>query len=908
MILKHLSIFIVFFSFCIGVNAHDYSHLSVEDGLSSTSIRTTCQDSWGYMWVGSLSGIDRYDGWEIKSYNYLFSDNVKHVTSLVSTDENMLWIGTKDGLYYWDRVDSSVQAIEHDVLKTAEISKLQIYNDEILYVLTSEAVYALDLQSQHVEKLVFHEEINSSYRITDFYINQNILYVVAPHFYAKYDIKRKSSIAYHISSIFDANEKIPYEFKKVVEHNGVIYFATHSHGIFAYDIKTSQLSLFSLVNEAIIVTMQIIDAKLYVGTDADGYFIIPLDTSDQKIKHELDGCTVYCIDKTPNQQLWLGTYSKGLFYTSLASNSFEKYEFNHCDELNDANIRCMLLNDEFKMIGTRNGLFVEYNDGAMLTFHKNNSVLDAKVILCLYDRGDHVLIGTYGGGVYKFSKKERTLKLWKKEFYRTQSVYAMDESSDGTLWISTLQGLSSFTGNRIRSYAVNNSNVIEPSIYALTIDSKDRIWLGSMHGLYVFDASSKLNLLSEFTDFPNTKVTSLFDEGNGDVWVTTDNKGVYIINDSLQIVKNYTMDDGLCDNSVSAIVKLDAHQYLLSTQKGVALLNTSTGLIKNFDTNDGMPSLTFNSYALSQSPDGKVWMGNTRGLIIYNPNYERDTVYNNLVISDYYIQDRLQTPSSLVDQYIPVESIQNFTLHNSNDIGFRFVAAVTTGSLPRSFAVRLQRNGRDAEWSELYDENKVSYTDLKPGDYTFSVRLLDDKAIVQRDVSFVVKRQWYTVIVAFSVILLFLTILIFNKRKYNKEANRRSSDADKYTNSNLDNDKSKEVLRQVQEYFTQSQVYLNPELRMRDVASAIDVPIRDISQSINQNLDQGFTDFTNYYRVEDIKKALGDPDFHKKYTLMGIAKSCGFNSKSSFYRAFKKQTGNTPAEYVVILQQNNTSS
>ena len=77
----------------------------------------------------------------------------------------------------------------------------------------------------------------------------------------------------------------------------------------------------------------------------------------------------------------------------------------------------------------------------------------------------------------------------------------------------------------------------------------------------------------------------------------------------------------------------------------------------------------------------------------------------------------------------------------------------------------------------------------------------------------------------------------------------------------------------------------------------MDLKPTTISQLVNQNTDYNFNDYINSFRVEDVKKMLERPDYIN-YTIVAIGLEAGFNSKASFYRAFKKFEGMTPTEYL----------
>lgn len=90
-------------------------------------------------------------------------------------------------------------------------------------------------------------------------------------------------------------------------------------------------------------------------------------------------------------------------------------------------------------------------------------------------------------------------------------------------------------------------------------------------------------------------------------------------------------------------------------------------------------------------------------------------------------------------------------------------------------------------------------------------------------------------------------------------------------------------------------IYLNENLNLRDMAEAISVKEKELSTYINQELNSSFYELINHYRVEAFKSEVKS---NAHLTIMGVANACGFKSKTSFYRIFKKATGQTPAQYL----------
>lgn len=93
------------------------------------------------------------------------------------------------------------------------------------------------------------------------------------------------------------------------------------------------------------------------------------------------------------------------------------------------------------------------------------------------------------------------------------------------------------------------------------------------------------------------------------------------------------------------------------------------------------------------------------------------------------------------------------------------------------------------------------------------------------------------------------------------------------------------------------QPFLQPELTLNDLAALLEIPPSQLSKLINTGFNQNFNDFVNAYRVEKVKEKLMNPTF-QHFSLLGIAFECGFNSKATFNRAFRKHVGMSPSEFV----------
>ncbi len=106
-----------------------------------------------------------------------------------------------------------------------------------------------------------------------------------------------------------------------------------------------------------------------------------------------------------------------------------------------------------------------------------------------------------------------------------------------------------------------------------------------------------------------------------------------------------------------------------------------------------------------------------------------------------------------------------------------------------------------------------------------------------------------------------------------------------------------QAYRELEKCMVEKKPYLDPKLSLHKLSKIHQISSSRLSQIINSQSKTNFHDFVNHYRVEAVKKQLLTEDL-TKYSIIGIAEDCGFNSKASFNRVFKKLAGMTPTQFV----------
>lgn len=109
-------------------------------------------------------------------------------------------------------------------------------------------------------------------------------------------------------------------------------------------------------------------------------------------------------------------------------------------------------------------------------------------------------------------------------------------------------------------------------------------------------------------------------------------------------------------------------------------------------------------------------------------------------------------------------------------------------------------------------------------------------------------------------------------------------------------EKSKVEVKRILSLMIDEKPYLQPNLKLLDIAETLDTPAHQLSKLINENFGKSFTDFINEYRIDEAKELLQE---NSLFTIEAIGNHCGFKSKSAFYKAFRKSTNMTPSKFLL---------
>ncbi|WP_061433954.1 two-component regulator propeller domain-containing protein [Bacteroides intestinalis] len=890
-------------------NDLDFHTINMRNGLSHNMVKALLKDSKGFVWIGTHNGLDRFDGTDIVTYSQLVN---RSIFTLCEIDSIYLWIGTDKGLM---RLNRKMETCEEIVLenKSLAVKSLCPLGKSGMLVATVQGLFII--QGEKIEKVYFNSNVLSQTNSLSEIIkgsSPDIYWIASNYGLVKFNIRTRDFRTY----VYPSTEQDMNSFICMTLLDDNIYIGTKSRGMVVFNSLRNEFSLFPDIGNAYITTLSPAgEQMLYVGTDGGGVKVVSTSTgkvvstiSHSSAKGDISSNAIYSF-LYDGKVYWIGTFLGGLNYTPARGDLFSIYNSPSLFNSKDYNIRSFHLRESGdKVIGTRDGLFyISEQKKEVKHFSSASSILRSDIILAIYPSGDDYLIGTLEG-LYRLNVSSLTLSYFdNKECFKKNIFSTIVGDGNGTIWLGSSSGLFVYdlpTGD-YKFYDHMNSVISNPSIHTIMLDSKNRAWISNVNSVYIYDISTQRFIPESFPSDVQVDlkdVRFIYEDRYHSIWLCTDKEGVIRINEHFTKFEKMHIGDFFEDNLVVGMVE-DQNGLWISSQRGLICYNIETGDYKLFSLYDGIPGYIFN-YSVQKMNDGSLWWGNESGLVSYNSNEHINKSTADIlapVITSISVSGRvLRAGDPLMESASDfVEQIQLPSF--KNNIGFSFSSM--NYSLENTDIYEYSLEGNDDGWNKLTHGNSVFYENLPIGNYTFKVRSSFNpeketrvKVCVVRSVSYWVYICLVSLLLC-SVLLFFYSRLLAKYRSVKDVKQENNISKEKYISSKMEDEKVEYIKKHLLEYMNEKKPYLNSELKRQDVALGVNCAPDELSQVLNLYLNTNFTDFINQYRVEEFIIRVKDSS-SSKYTLVSLAEQCGFNSRSSFFRSFKKIKEKTPLEYM----------
>lgn len=572
-----------------------------------------------------------------------------------------------------------------------------------------------------------------------------------------------------------------------------------------------------------------------------------------------------------------------------------------------------IVSDDIKLIGTRNGLLlVSEKEKRVQTFTTQDypALLSNSILFIQPFGGDDYLIGTTKGLVL-YSLKKNSFRIFSEEnVYKGTQFYSCLSDEEG-IWLATSEKVLYYNmhTNQTDIYPLDTNKYPGCSALSLCFDSRNRLWIGTSEGVFLLDkVTHKITDTFEGKDklknISKAQINNISRSKNGKMFICTDRMGLIVLNERGSEIDIYSEDNILPHNTVYSVYEDEQNVWWIATMKGILRYNRVTNKKQLYDLSAGIPGGVCRSFC--KDSQNRYWWANEMGLVVCDPYQLSQAVLCDLPrISSVKVAGKRQQLLEDQEQGLvtPAYAKSMVLPAFQNNLELCFSMHTYLGALD-SYQYILE--GFDEKWKYNIENNCLSYTDLPAGKYLLRVRG-QGNSDYETQLEIIVEYPWYVTygIVAIVVIIVLLGIgwkywrrkVAIVEMKQDTDDELLNTAAYRPKTPRSSQEKLDRLYEQLIHYFETEKPYLNKQLKSADIAAALSCSISSLSECLSFKLNTNFSDFVAHYRVEAFVQKQKQEDI-SLYTLMSIAESCGFNSKSSFFRLFKKQMGCTPLEYI----------
>jgi PAS domain S-box-containing protein len=751
-----------------------FDHISIEDGLSQSSVNCILKDRRGLMWFGTQDGLNRYDGYKFKIYRHQpdnsnsISDS--HINCFYEDRKGVLWVGTREGLDHFDREKEIFIRYKKDQPPPFKLSDNEIVaigedREGVLWIGTfAGGINKFDLKKNHF--VVFQHDIYdsttlNSNRISTLYIDSSDVLWIGTQDVGLDRFDRKNGKFFHyIHNASDPNSlSNNYVTAIAADRQGELWIGTKM-GLNQLDPKTNTFIHYkhmpndpgSISNNEINCIYPVHDGGLLVGTEEGLNEFNPGNKTFSRWKNDpldpdsLSNNVILAIYQDPAHILWIGTNGGGFNKYAPSKDRFAHYQFNphRASRGLSSNMVYAICEDRAGIVwlGTNKGLNRFDPANNQFTSYKsepgNSRSLGNDYVFSIYeDRAGVLWVGTWGGGLNKFDRETGTFTHYLSNPGEEQSlssniVLAIYEDRRGGMWIGTEgSGINKFdrekqTFLQYRTVEEDPTTISSNYINSICEDPSDALWIGTKYGLDKFDWHTGKFIrytvnANESNSLAHNEVNVIVPGSQGILWIGTSG-GLDKFDPKTNQFSHYGEADGLPNDVICGMLEDGQGNLWISTNKGLSKFDPRQGAFRNYGTKDGLQSSEFNVGAFCKIGKSKMAFGGINGFNLFHP----ENIKDNLTIPPIIITELRvfnQSTGEMTD--FPLgKSIMDTTDINLSYrvqvISFEFAALDYTSPPGNRYAYKME--GLDRDWIDAGARRAASYTSLPPGDYIFRVK------------------------------------------------------------------------------------------------------------------------------------------------------------------------------------------
>ena len=746
--------------------------LYTSNDLSSSLIRCIIQDKYGFIWVGTNYGLNRFDGYNFSTYLCNPADITtiqdNEIVKLYPYSKEFLFVATNRGLYKYSYLTNSFQHIvlEKKDEKIRVSSLIEDGKHNLLIGTSGYGAYRLDMTTGKVTRLSRKSANSVDNFFTMLFFDAEGYLWQANHtkVLRKYKYNGKSI---KLVSVYEPKDL--FGIRKLYATDKKGFFVAHTGGIMRYDYASHRFSRydfdFSAHQGAGFISAVTLDkyGNLWLGTSGDGTFKIPhgsrkayrVELNNQSFIFDNAHISDLLIDRDGNQ--WYGCYMKGLFLSNNDKNVFHPVSL---DELGAG------METISSVVGVADGLmlFVVKNHGLYLLDEKtgNTKLLQSPAgpIKVYSDFRKNVYVYA-NGGIYEYDWKHQTYQLLLPA--SGLSLDGMLVDAAGNMFL-TSQGNGLYVWNRksgkITQYLMDDrrphKTICNNWITDIRLDSRGRLWCATTNGVSCMDTKTGyFDIILSRPLLEGKTCYSTLELSDSKIAIATE-MGLYLYDSKKRQTTPWPHSESISGLRIYSLKKDAKGNLWMSTAQGIWCYDSKAKSFFSFEKGNGLLTKEYQAGVVGSTSDGVICYGNSEGLTYFRPSQVKDynekmsAIYLSGVLLDGkmapFIEDHLSVPSDFKS------IVLNFSLLDYQSVG--------------NIVFQYRING--GKWiSNAAGDNSFNFTGLSYGHYRIEVRTYCNGkySIYNKVIKLNVLAPWYLTVWAKLIYLIlvlgFMAAVIF---------------------------------------------------------------------------------------------------------------------------------------------------
>ncbi len=809
-----------------------FSHIGVQEGLSHGWAKCIEKDQKGYLWVGTVNGLNRYDGKEFTVYknqennSNSLSDNF--IQALETDRQGFLWIGTySGGLNRFDPGTETFKSYRNAPKKLNSISDDQIHSIKQdskgrLWIGTARGLDLYDYEKDHFNPFYTTKEetpvfirgivscISEDRRGSLWVGTDNGLYVISPNAqqvkHYEYDEKEPSGLSHpYVTSIYH-------------DIGGNVWIGTWGGGInlyvpdqdgfihYQHDSKP-----YSLSHNSVLCVTGDREGHLIVGTEGGGLNV--MDIASRQFTHYLPAVgqanginsnSIHSLYADRESGItWVGTYAGGLNFFSQWNKPFVHLK-QAIGELNNNSILSILEDPQGKIyIGTDGGGINIYDPTTqkveVLSHQEDDphSLMSNAVLSMKMDDQSNLWVGTFDGGLDYLPKGSRKFQHFlpdPKNGISDTDVSALCLGSDGKIWIGSMNGGIDIYNPRTQQFqnlrhAPGNPRSLSDNFITNIFEGQSgQFYIQTGKTMDVYDPkSAQFSRLEQgFGIRLTTPIASLQDR-RGNLWVGT-REGLFFFDLEKVKVKKFNTDNGLPNNSIAGILEDEQANLWVSTMGGLVKMKSAVNqpdsvYMHTYIKEDGLQANDFKDMACHRGPSGTLYFGGQNGINFFDPNkIQLNPVIPEIVFTEFKVfnQRVVYGQSNILRK--PLNQSEEIQLQYAHNV-FSFEFSALNYWLPQKNQYAYKMEGFERNWNYVGNQTSATYTNLDPGTYTFRVKAANNDGVWNeqgQSIRVVISPPWWKttwfqvalVLLIVASVFAFIRIRLYQLKQRQKELKR----------------------------------------------------------------------------------------------------------------------------------------